>query len=49
MNEIIDFYKKKKIENDINYQMKSNIQNNYFNLNQIKDKIQNKLIAQQNK
>ena len=26
--------------------MKSNIQNNYFNLDQIKDKIQNKLNAQ---
>ena len=43
MNKIIDFYKKKKIENEINYQMKSNIENNYFNLNQIKDEIQNKL------
>ena len=30
MNEIINFYKKKKIESDINYQMKSNIENNNF-------------------
>ena len=32
MNEIFNFYKRKKSENDINYQMKSNIENNHFNL-----------------
>ena len=30
MNEIIKFYKKKKFESDINYQMKCNIENNNF-------------------
>ena len=36
MNEIINYYKIKKIDSDINYQMKSNIEINYFDLNLIK-------------
>jgi len=32
MNEIFNFYKRKKKVNDINYQMKANIENNHFNL-----------------
>ena len=43
MKEIIDFYKRKKTESDINYQMKANIENNYFDLSQITQKIKNKL------
>ena len=46
MNEIINFYKKKKIESDINYQMKYNIENNNFDLTLIKQNINNKLIIQ---
>ena len=46
MNEIINFYKIKKIESHINFQMKSNITNNYFNLNKIKQNIENKLSNQ---
>ena len=45
-NEIINFYKKKKKENDTNYQMKANIKNNSFDLTQIKFNIQNKFIEQ---
>ena len=45
-NEIINFYKKKKKENDTNYQMKANIENNSFDLTQIKQNIQNKFIEQ---
>ena len=48
MNEIINFYKKKKIESNINYQMKYNIENNNFDLTLIKQNIQNKLIIQKN-
>ena len=48
MNEIINFYKKKKIESDINYQMKYNIENNNFDLSLTKQKIQNKLNIQTN-
>ena len=39
---------KKKFESDINYQMKYNIENNIFNLNLIKQNIQNKLNIQIN-
>ena len=39
MNEIINFYKKKKIESNINYQMKFNIENNYYVLNLINKKL----------
>ena len=46
--EIINFYKKKKNESDINYQMKANIQNNYFNLNEINKKIKYNLNTQTN-
>ena len=49
MNEIIEFYKKKKIESDINYQMKANIINNYFDLTEIKQIIQNSLNNQKKK
>ena len=48
MNEIINFYKKKKIESNINYQMKYNIENNNFDLNLIKQNIKNKLNIQIN-
>ena len=37
---MIKFYKFKKIESDINYQMKENIENNYFDLTIIKEKMQ---------
>ena len=43
MNEIIQFYKKKKQENNINFQMVANIKNNIFNLNIIKQSILNKI------
>ena len=43
MNEIIQFYKKKKHENNINFQMVANIKNNIFNLNIIKQSILNKI------
>ena len=43
MNEIINFYKTKSIECDINYQMKSNIENNFFNLSQINKNLLNKM------
>ena len=43
MCEIINFYKKKKIESDINYQMKYNIENNNFDLSLIQQNIKNKL------
>ena len=46
MNEIIIFYKNKKNENNINYQMKANIENNYFDLTQIKQNITNNLNTQ---
>ena len=39
MNDLIEFYKIKKIECDINYQMKANIENNFFDLNQSKQKL----------
>ena len=37
---MINFYKFKKFESDINYQMSENIENNYFDLIIIKEKIQ---------
>ena len=37
INEIINFYKIKKNESAINYQMKANIENNFFNLEQTKE------------
>ena len=43
MNEIINFYKTKSIECDINYQMKSNIENNFFNLSKINKNLLNKM------
>ena len=46
MYEIINFYKKKKIESNINYQMKYNIENNNFDLSLIKQNIKNKLNIQ---
>ena len=46
MNEIINFYKIKKIESDINYQMKANIEENYFDLSQNTQKIFNNLNMQ---
>ena len=46
MNEIINFYKTKKIESDINYQMKANIEENYFDLSQHTQKIFNNLNMQ---
>ncbi len=49
VNEIINFYKIKKIECDVNYQMKSNIKNNLFDLTEIKNKIEINLNDQINK
>ena len=46
MNEIINFYNIKTKENNINYQMKSNIGKNYFDLTQINEKIINNLNSQ---
>ena len=46
MNEIINFYKTKKIESDINYQMKANIEENYFDLSQNTKNIFNNLNMQ---
>ena len=46
MYEIINFYKKKKIESLINYQMKYNIENNNFDLSLIQQNIKNKLNIQ---
>ena len=48
MYTIINFYKRKKFDNDINYQMRANIENNCFNLNGINDKIKNNLNNQIN-
>ena len=48
MYEIINFYKKKKIKKDINYQMKYNIKNIIFDLNLIQQNIKNKLNIQIN-
>ena len=45
MREIINCYKAKEIRSEINHQMKSNIENNHFDLTQIKEKIVNKLNA----
>ena len=42
MYDIINFYKKKKDESEINYQMKFNIKNNFFDLNLFKEKINKK-------
>ena len=41
MNEIIYFYKKK-IESYINYQTKSNVENNFFNISIIEQNIKKK-------
>ena len=49
VNEIINFYKIKKIECDVNYQMKSNIKNNLFDLTEIENKIEINLNDQINK
>ena len=46
MNEIINFYKTKTIESDINYQMKSNIENNFFNLSDLNQILLNKINVQ---
>ena len=45
---LLIFIRKKKIEKDINYQMKFNIENNIFDLNLIKQNIKNKLNIQTN-
>ena len=46
IKEIINFYKIKKSECDINYQMKANIENNFFDLNEIKQNITNNFSMQ---
>ena len=48
MNEIINFYLIKTKENNINFQMKSNIAKNFFDLAQISEKITNNLTSQTN-
>ena len=40
---LLIFIRKKKIESDINYQMKYNIENNNFDLNLIQQNIKNTL------
>ena len=49
VNEIINFYKIKKVECDVNYQMKSNIKNNLFDLDEMKEKINLNLNEQMKK
>ena len=46
MKEIINFYKIKNNESDLNYQMKANIKRNSFDLTEIKQNISNKLYKQ---
>ena len=46
MKDIINFYKNKELQCDINFQMKANIQNNIFNLSEEKKLIANKLNEQ---
>ena len=46
MNEMLKIYKRKKNENDINYQMKANIENNHFNLSKFYQILKNNLDIQ---